>query len=59
MVAKDGGYYGTPLEGYCGVTQTDPLSPKIINVLVDAAIIHWLMVLSAREMGAEGLGTSV
>ena len=42
MVARAGGYYGTVLGGERGVTQSDPLSPDIFNVVVDAVVRHWV-----------------
>ena len=38
MVARAGGYYGTDFQGERGVTQVDPLSPTIFNVVVDAVV---------------------
>ena len=38
MVALGGGYYGTSFQGLQGVTQGDPLSPTILNVVVDAVV---------------------
>ena len=38
MVAQAGGYYGTGFKGARGVTQGDPLSPTIFNVVVDAVV---------------------
>ena len=40
MVARAGGYYGTAFGGERGVTQGDPLSPTIFNVVVDAVVRH-------------------
>ena len=40
MVARAGGYYGTAFKGERGVTQGDPLSPTIFNVVVDAIVRH-------------------
>ena len=34
MFVRDSGYFGTPFKGHRGVTQGDPLSPKIFNVVV-------------------------
>ena len=40
------------------MTQGDPLSPTIFNVVVDAVVRHWLGGLQAakEEKGAEGGG---
>ena len=43
MVTRAGGYYGTAFLGERGVTQGDPLSPTIFNVVVDAVVRHWVM----------------
>ena len=37
MVARAGGYYRNAFKGERGVTQGDPLSPTVFNVVVDAA----------------------
>ena len=42
MVARAGGYYGMAFGGERGVTQGDPLSPTIFNVVVDAVVWHWV-----------------
>ena len=56
MVARAGGYYGTAFGGERGVTQSDPLSPTIFNVLVDAVVRHWLngVVEEAEARGETG-----
>ena len=59
MVAKAGGYYGEAFKGDRGVTQGDPLSPTIFNVVVDAVVRHWIEGLVAEtvekgETGREG-----
>ena len=43
MVAWEGGYYGTGFKVARGVTQGDPLSPTISNVVVDAVVRHWVV----------------
>ena len=48
MVARAGGYYGTGFKGERGVTQSDPLSPTIFNVVVDAVVRHWVT-LAVKE----------
>ena len=40
MVARAGGYYGEAFKGARGVTQGDPLSSTIFNVVVDAVVRH-------------------
>ena len=53
-LAENGGeYYGAAFKGAQGVTQVDPLSPTIFNVVVDSVVRHWVsvMVESAEEQG--------
>ena len=45
MAARAIGYYGDPFEGFCGVTQVDPLLPNISNVVLDAFISNWPMIM--------------
>ena len=40
MVAKAGRYFRRPFKGYQGVTQGDPLSFTIFNVVMGAVIRH-------------------
>ena len=59
MVARAGGYYGKGFKGGRVVTQGDPLSPTIFNVVVDAVVRHWVTIAMAeaekrRERGREG-----
>ena len=59
MAARSGEYYGTAFKGERGVTQGDPLSPTLFNVVVDAVVRHWLEGLQADkdekdEEGGEG-----
>ena len=42
MVERAGDYYGAAFGGERGVTQGDPLSPTIFNVVVDAVVRHWV-----------------
>ena len=51
MVARSGGYYGSPFRADIGVTQGDPLSPTIFNVVVDAVVRHWKYLLVAEREG--------
>ena len=56
MVARSGGYNGTGFKGVRGVTQGDPLSPTIFNVVVDAVVFHLvrLAVEDAEKRGDRG-----
>jgi Reverse transcriptase (RNA-dependent DNA polymerase) len=40
LVPKQGGFYGRPIRSERGVTQGDPLSPIVFNVVVDAVVRH-------------------
>ena len=58
-MARAGGYYGKGFKGGRGVTQGDPLSPTIFNVVVDAVVRHWVTIAvteaeTRRERGQEG-----
>ena len=55
MVDKANGYFRRPLKGYQGVTQGDPLSPTIFNVVVDSFIRHWVTVVTLSEAGTGGI----
>ena len=56
MVARAGQYYGTGFKGGRGVTQGDPLSPTIFNVVVDAVVRQWLLLATqeAESWGERG-----
>ena len=59
MVARAGDYYRTAFQGAHGVTQGDPLSPTIFNVVVDEVVRNWVTVVIAGaeergELGKEG-----
>ena len=53
---KVGGYYGAAFTGAQGVTQLYLVSPNILNMVLDAVVLHWVsvMVEGAEERG--GLG---
>ena len=55
MVARAGGYFGLLFKGYLGMNQSDPMSPTLLNVVVDAIICHWVAVEAPTEDGMEGL----
>ena len=56
IVARVSGYYWAAFQGYRGVTQGDPLSPTIFNMVVDAVVRQWVgvMVQDAEERGECG-----
>ena len=56
MVARSGVYHETAFKGERGVTQGDPLSPTIFNVVVDAVVRHWVtgVIADAEERGKLG-----
>ena len=41
MVSRAGRYYGALFKVSRGVMQGDPLSPTILNMVVDVVICHW------------------
>ena len=53
MVARARQYYGNGFKGERGVTQGDPLSPTIFNVVVDTVVRHWLL-LATQEAERRG-----
>ena len=56
IAARAGGYYGAAFKGARGVTQGDPLSPTIFNVVVGAVVRHWIdgLVAETAEKGETG-----
>ena len=56
MVARAGVYYRTDFREARGVTQGDPLSPPIFNVVVDAVVRHWVtgVIADTEERGERG-----
>ena len=46
IVAKAGGYYGAEFKCAKGVTQGDPLSSTISNLMLDSVVQHWVRVMA-------------
>ena len=59
MVFRCGGYFRRLFKGYRGVTQVNPLSPTIFNVVVDAVISHWVTVVTPTDVGMGLLGLKI
>ena len=55
MVARSGGYYCLPFKGYRIVTQVNPLSPILFNMVVDTVIRHWVAMMVATKEVTEVL----
>ena len=53
MVARSVGYCVEPFYGERGVTQGEPLFPKIFNVVVKSVVRHW------ESLVAEGGGEDI
>ena len=53
MVAHMFEYYGAALQGFWGVTQGDPLSTTIFNAVVEAVVLHWILLV---VVGVEAQG---
>ena len=54
MVSRAGYYYGISFKRHQGVTQGDPLSPTIFNMVVDVLIHHWVTLVAGEEAGPDG-----
>ena len=56
MATRAGGYYGAAFKGAQGVTHGYPLYPTILNVVVNAVVMHWVTVMQegAEERGDHG-----
>lgn len=60
MVARQAGYFGAAFWAERGVTQGNPLSPTLFNIVVDAIICYWLSIVGDKMTeGIDGVGHSV
>ena len=51
IVARAGSYYGSAFQGFLGVTQGDPLSLAIFNVVVVSVVHHWISMVAGDVVG--------
>ena len=49
MVSRAGGYFGAPFKGWRDVTQGEPLTPMIFNVVVDVVLQILVPMVTATE----------
>ena len=54
MVACMRGYARAEFKGFQGVNQVDPLSPTIFNVVVDAVVRHWILLVTDVALSQDG-----
>ena len=54
MVASAGGYYGAAFKGFQGLTQGDPLSLTIFNVVANSVVCHRISLVSVSTRGQYG-----
>ena len=53
MAEQAGGYFREPLHGERGVTEGDPPSPTILNVVVDAVVRYWETLVAKQAGGGQ------
>ena len=46
MVDRAGGYYREAFKSFKEVTQWGSLSPTIFNVIMDAVVFHWVLLMA-------------
>ena len=59
MVKRASGYYITPFKGLWGVTQGGPISTKMLNIMVDEVVIHWLVLVVEEAVRLQGFDRAV
>ena len=59
MAARACRYYGNTFQGYRSVTQGDPLSPLILNYMVDTIFRHWVGLVADNKAVPDGFGYTV
>ena len=58
MVTNSGKYYGQPFSMGRGVTQGDPVSPTIFNIIVDAVVRETIQEICGPQEDQHGFGWS-
>lgn len=58
-MCQAGGFYGPPFKVYQRVTQGEPLSPRIFNLMVDAVVHKWLRETLGKEAANSGIGLEI
>ena len=56
VVGQVGLYCGTSFKGRRRVTQVDPLSPTIFNIVVEEVILHWFILVAVEYAVPECYG---
>ena len=56
VVPNSGKYYGCPFRTGRGVTQGDPVSPTIFNIVVDAVVRDYLQEVCGPQEYQHGFG---
>jgi exonuclease III len=59
LVVRQAGYHGKPFSASRGVTQGDPASSTIFNIVIDAVVRYWLSLVLEGTETDDGLGRSV
>ena len=52
-------YHAPTFKCFRGVTQGDPLSPTIFNMVIGTVLRHWIMVVVEEEAGPDGFSRAV
>jgi Reverse transcriptase (RNA-dependent DNA polymerase) len=59
LVVRQAGYHGKPFMASRGVTQGDPASSTIFNIVIDAVVRYWLSLVLDGAESDDGVGRSV
>ena len=59
MVSRVGRYFGLPFKEYRRVTEVNPLTPTLINMVMDAVMCYWVKLVAPTNEVMEGLGLSI